>query len=111
MEEITRVLRIAFLFCLLFTNNLKMCACESNDTVTNKTVTITHPRIVIVGAGPSGIAAAAKLLENGFKNVTILEAEDRIGGRVYTSKIGILYVAFNIFTHKSIRIGQSMVFV
>lgn len=45
-------------------------------------------RIVIIGAGPSGIASASKLFENGFKNVTILEAEDRIGGRVYTTKFG-----------------------
>ncbi|XP_043265922.1 spermine oxidase-like [Colletes gigas] len=44
------------------------------------------PRIVIVGAGASGIAAASKLLENGFDNVLILEAEDRIGGRVNTVK-------------------------
>ncbi|XP_020809675.1 spermine oxidase [Drosophila serrata] len=41
-------------------------------------------RIVIVGAGPSGIAAATKLLEQGFRNVQIFEAEDRIGGRIKT---------------------------
>lgn len=45
-------------------------------------------RIVIIGAGPSGISAAVKLFENGFTNVTILEAEDRIGGRVHTVKLG-----------------------
>lgn len=38
--------------------------------------------IVIVGAGAAGIAAASKLLENGFDDVKILEAEDRIGGRI-----------------------------
>ncbi|KOC63638.1 putative polyamine oxidase 5 [Habropoda laboriosa] len=43
-------------------------------------------RIVIVGAGASGIAAASKLLENGFEDVLILEAENRIGGRVNTVK-------------------------
>lgn len=48
-----------------------------------------EPRIVIIGAGSAGIAAASKLFENGFKNVTILEAEDRIGGRVYTTKFGM----------------------
>lgn len=41
-------------------------------------------RIVIIGAGSSGIAAASKLLQNGFINVTLLEAEDRFGGRVNT---------------------------
>lgn len=45
-------------------------------------------RIVIIGAGVSGIAAAAKLFENGFTDVTILEAEDRIGGRIHTVKLG-----------------------
>ncbi|CRL05312.1 CLUMA_CG018144, isoform A [Clunio marinus] len=42
-------------------------------------------RIIVVGAGISGISAASRLLENGFKNVIILEAEKRIGGRVNTS--------------------------
>lgn len=41
-------------------------------------------KIVIIGAGASGFAAAAKLIDHGFENVTILEAENRIGGRVCT---------------------------
>lgn len=41
-------------------------------------------RIIIIGAGAAGIAAGSKLHENGFKNVEILEAEDRIGGRINT---------------------------
>lgn len=45
-------------------------------------------KIIIVGAGASGVAAATKLLSNGFKNVTILEAENRIGGRVNTIPFG-----------------------
>nr|XP_033331047.1 uncharacterized protein LOC117223048 [Megalopta genalis] len=44
------------------------------------------PRVVIVGAGASGIAAASKLLQNGIEDVLVLEAEDRIGGRVKTIK-------------------------
>lgn len=43
---------------------------------------------MIVGAGASGIAAAAKLIENGLENLIILEAENRIGGRVNTVKFG-----------------------
>ncbi|CAL7938139.1 unnamed protein product [Xylocopa violacea] len=63
--------RAIFLFCLFVGTNSEG---------------IKSPRIVIVGAGASGIAAASKLLENGFENVQILEAEDRVGGRVNTVK-------------------------
>ncbi|KAL9890031.1 spermine oxidase-like [Glossina fuscipes fuscipes] len=45
-------------------------------------------RIVVIGAGPSGLAAATRLVEAGFENVLILEAEHRIGGRVYTVPFG-----------------------
>lgn len=41
-------------------------------------------KIVIIGGGAAGIAALSKLLETGFKNVVLLEAEDRIGGRIHT---------------------------
>lgn len=47
------------------------------------------PRIVIIGAGASGIAAASKLYENGFENILILEAQDRIGGRIHTTQFGM----------------------
>ncbi|XP_043266526.1 uncharacterized protein [Venturia canescens] len=46
------------------------------------------PRIIIIGSGPSGIAAGTRLLENGFENVTILEAENRVGGRLYSKEFG-----------------------
>jgi len=39
-------------------------------------------RIVIVGAGLSGMSAAARLIENGFQDVVVLEVENRIGGRI-----------------------------
>lgn len=47
-----------------------------------------NARIIIVGAGASGIAAASKLFQNGFKNIKLIEAENRIGGRLYAVKIG-----------------------
>lgn len=43
-----------------------------------------NPQIVVIGAGASGVAAATYLLEQGHKNLIILEAENRIGGRVHT---------------------------
>lgn len=42
----------------------------------------TDPKIIIVGAGAAGIAAACRLFENGLQNLLILEAENRIGGRI-----------------------------
>lgn len=41
-------------------------------------------KIVIIGAGPSGIACATKLLDFGFENVIIVDAEPRVGGRIFT---------------------------
>ena len=45
-------------------------------------------RIVIVGAGVAALAAVQELEVRGFENVVILEAQDRVGGRVWTSSIG-----------------------
>jgi monoamine oxidase len=44
---------------------------------------LTKPKIVILGAGAAGLAAALKLQESGCE-VTVLEARSRPGGRVYT---------------------------
>ena len=40
--------------------------------------------MVIIGAGLAGISAAVKLVESGIENVVILEAENRIGGRIHS---------------------------
>lgn len=45
-------------------------------------------RIVVIGAGASGIAAATRLIFAGFKNVVVLEAENRLGGRICTIPFG-----------------------
>ncbi|XP_028048109.2 spermine oxidase [Monomorium pharaonis] len=45
-------------------------------------------KIVIVGAGAAGIAAASRLLQKGVNDFVILEANDRIGGRIYTKDFG-----------------------
>ena len=45
-------------------------------------------RIVIVGAGAAALAAANELRNQGFDNVVLLEARDRVGGRIWTSTLG-----------------------
>uniref|UniRef100_W8C7M9 Spermine oxidase n=1 Tax=Ceratitis capitata TaxID=7213 RepID=W8C7M9_CERCA len=54
-----------------------------------------EPKFLIVGAGAAGIACAASLLLKGFKFVTIIEAENRIGGRIYTKS----------FSHNIVELG------
>ena len=45
-------------------------------------------RIVIIGAGSAGLASAEGLKVRGFRNVVILEARDRVGGRIWTERLG-----------------------
>ncbi|MBE7181332.1 MAG: FAD-dependent oxidoreductase, partial [Terriglobus roseus] len=42
--------------------------------------------VVVVGAGMAGLGAARTLVEQNFQ-VVVLEAKDRVGGRVFTEKI------------------------
>jgi spermine oxidase len=44
--------------------------------------------VIVIGAGVAGISAAVKLIENGFEDVKILEAENRIGGRLLSVPFG-----------------------
>src|SRR5947209_8661620 len=41
------------------------------------------PKIAVVGAGLAGLTAAHSLQKNGF-DVTVYEARNRVGGRVFT---------------------------
>lgn len=42
------------------------------------------PKVVIIGAGIAGISAAEYLYRNGYTDVTVLEATNRTGGRIWT---------------------------
>lgn len=41
-------------------------------------------QVVIIGAGLAGLAAAQRLYESGVSDVVVLEAQERVGGRVHT---------------------------
>jgi monoamine oxidase len=51
----------------------------------NKLAMSTIPDVIVIGAGAAGLAAAAELGRAGL-SVTILEARDRIGGRMFTQR-------------------------
>jgi len=47
--------------------------------------------VVVIGAGISGLAAAKKLKQQGF-NVTVLESQEKVGGRLRTNRsLGIAF--------------------
>ena len=50
-----------------------------------------NPDIIILGAGVAGLSAAVELAQAGLK-VTILEARDRIGGRIFTKHDPVCHV-------------------
>lgn len=45
-------------------------------------------RVVIIGAGAAGLSAANSLVKNGIEDFIILEARNRIGGRILSIDIG-----------------------
>ena len=56
---------------------------------TTTTSPSTKPKVIVIGAGISGLAAARFLVNTGRFDVLVLEARpDRIGGRIWTHKFG-----------------------
>src|SRR5204862_2914501 len=52
-----------------------------------------QPRIVIIGAGPTGLAAGYRLRELGYRNFLMLEQREKVGGLASseTSANGFIY--------------------
>ncbi|TMW40269.1 hypothetical protein DOY81_014651, partial [Sarcophaga bullata] len=48
----------------------------------------THFKVIIIGAGMSGLSAANHLVQNGCDNFCILEGRGRIGGRIVSIPLG-----------------------
>ena len=62
-----------------------LSACNDDISIVEDEAKAKSP-ILIIGAGVAGLATAKRLTERGFNNITILEARDRIGGRVFTDR-------------------------
>ncbi|MDF1663989.1 MAG: NAD(P)/FAD-dependent oxidoreductase [Planctomycetota bacterium] len=48
---------------------------------------VKRPKVIVIGAGAAGLTAARLLQQQGIR-VLVLEARDRIGGRIHSRKVG-----------------------
>lgn len=59
-----------------------------NDSIQTTSSSLQPPnKVIIVGAGLSGLSAADHLIKNGVKEILVLEAANRYGGRIHTVKL------------------------
>ena len=61
-------------------------AWASGEPLTEVSAAMAGKSVIVIGAGVSGLVAAHRLKQAGCK-VTVLEARDRIGGRVQTDRV------------------------
>ncbi|MFZ9873681.1 MAG: FAD-dependent oxidoreductase, partial [Steroidobacteraceae bacterium] len=77
--------------CLDHTFSKKIASCLVNPRAAYETEIVIEPvrrakRIAVIGAGPAGLAAATTLAERGHQ-VTLFEADSRIGGQFNLAKL------------------------
>ena len=72
---------------LLFLTPTLLASCEKE----NENVNSNEKTVVVIGGGISGLAAAKKLKEKGF-TVIVLEAQEKVGGRIRTDRsLGVAF--------------------
>ena len=72
---------------LLFLTPTLLASCEKE----NENVNSNDKTVVVIGGGISGLAAAKKLKEKGF-TVIVLEAQEKVGGRIRTDRsLGVAF--------------------
>ncbi len=87
---------------------LQLGAAFSTASAWPRLSSASEPDVVVIGAGAAGMAAARALIEKGL-DVTVLEAGNRIGGRVYTDT-SIFGVPYDMGAHW-LHIGRLNPFV
>jgi monoamine oxidase len=67
-------------------NPILLASCSKDEEVD-----FTDKKVIVIGAGISGLAAAKKLTQQGF-SVVILEAQNKVGGRLRTDRsLGVAF--------------------
>lgn len=59
----------------------------------NEEKNIKRCKVLIIGAGMAGLSAGNHLMQNGISDFKILEARNRIGGRIISIDIGVQKVS------------------
>ena len=88
---VTAVSAVSLSICLLCFF-LPAHASDSESTFSANTCERQDAKVLILGAGMAGIAAAYSLQQNGTSDFIILEAQDRVGGRMRTDSFAGLHV-------------------
>lgn len=74
-------------------------------------------RIAIIGAGPAGLAAAERLTDRGYADVSIFEGDSQVGGKVLTRQVdgrpydlgaAIVLTRFNAVRARADRYGVDL---
>ena len=78
-------------------SKMEVCAPVVNGGLSN----VRAPKVVIIGAGIAAVAAANRLCEAGVDDLVILEATDRVGGRIWSIDLGGYNPVFTLHKYYS----------
>jgi len=68
--------------------NMATAVPEEGDSSEDKEDFENYSQFIVIGGGISGLSAASHLSKNGFNDFKLLEARNRLGGRIATMQMG-----------------------
>ena len=68
--------------------NMATAGTEEGDSLEEKDEPENYSQFIVIGGGISGLSAASHLSKNGFNDFKLLEARNRLGGRIATMQLG-----------------------